>query len=166
MKDISISAEVEGQLVKIRGSLPDVADYQSVLVIAANPINRMTSYSGSGLPFPCQDVAFQDTPNYAYITETTFDLTFSYPNSYYSYDNWTKVPPSVFVIMTPTDSSKEPIVHRHELVDPLVLRTLNYRSGRYEGPSFYARKEDIITMQGAEGVMRAMADAKARHNIA
>lgn len=164
--DVNLSTDVQGRLVRIVGNVSNFGDYESVTVTAANPIDSMTTYAGSGLPFPCHDMAFQGTPNVLKLKQASFDTTFKYPNSYYSYDNWTKIPPSVFVVLKPRDPSKKTLIHQHPIVDPLPLRTLNRRYGSYRGPSFLARKEHLVPMAGAEDVMRYMTMAKPRWDIA
>jgi hypothetical protein len=163
---VSVSTDVQGQSVHIVGSVTNFGDYSSVTVMAANPIDRMTTYTGSGLPFPCQDMAFEGTPNIVELKQAAFNIVFKYPNSYYTYDNWTKVPPSIFVVLKPVDPSKPTLIHRHSIPDQLPLRTLNRRPGHYKGPGFLARKEYLVPMGGAEDVMRAMAMAKPRYDIA
>ena len=54
--------------------------------IAASPITRGYSYSGSGLPYPNPEVAYEGTPNIGSITsdaEGDFKVEIEYPNSYY-----------------------------------------------------------------------------------
>ena len=155
---------VEKGEVYISGTISDLSSWDKVLIIAANPIDRMTTYAGSGLPFPCQDVAFDQTPNIVTVTEPNVSIVFAYPNSYYTYDNWTKVPPSIFLVKT--HHQKMPSIERYTLPDPLVLRTLNYRKGYYAGPSFYSQKETIIPMGTAESYIYNMTRAKAVHDIA
>jgi hypothetical protein len=54
--------------------------------MAANPIDRGYTYSGSGLPFPNEDIAYENTPNKGegvIDNDGDFSLTLMYPNAYY-----------------------------------------------------------------------------------
>lgn len=149
--------------VRLTGSVRVPTAFTTMVVMAANPMNRMTSYAGSGLPFPCPNIAFQDTPNKVSIDKTgAFDVSFSYPNSYYTNDQRQRVEPSVFFILS---GATEPVFVRIPLQEPVPLRTLNHRPGR-TGPEFYARKDTLIAPQTAEGVMRTLKEYKAKYDIA
>jgi hypothetical protein len=151
--------------VQISGSVLSPSEFSYMELVAPCPMNRMTSYSGSGLPFPCPMVAFDNTPNKFIIPNTgLFDVTFSYPNSYYTNDNFEKIPPSIFFKLY-SRSGNEPVVVRIGLNDLAPLRSLTHREGR-TGPEFYSRKEDLIPPMTAEGVMRTLKDYKAKYAIA
>ncbi len=154
--------------MSVKGHVKQMAASREVVVSAANPMDRMTNYTGSGMPFPCQQIAFENTPNYARITEPSgsFDLEFSYPNSYYTTDAYTKIEPSVFVTLYWKDATKDKMVVRLPLVDRAPLRTLSYRPNFYKGPEYYAVKTDIVGVRGAEATMRAIAEAKVQYGIA
>lgn len=154
--------------IRLKGNVKQMAMSREVVISAANPIDRMTTYTGSGMPFPCASIAFENTPNMAKITDPTgqFDLSFSYPNGYYTTDAYTKVEPSIFVTLEWKDAQKERTVVRLPLPDRLPLRTLSYRPGFYKGAHYYASKSDIIGIRGAEATMRALAEAKITHDIA
>ena len=69
--------------------------YKNAKIIAANPIDRMMNYSGSGQPFPSSEIAFENTPNIYKINEATFNIEFKYPNSYYMPNGRDKIPPTI-----------------------------------------------------------------------
>lgn len=150
--------------LKIKGNVLNPTMYNSMTLIAANPINRMSNYSGSGLPFPCSDIAFENTPNILKIdTSGSFDTVFFYPNSYYSQSGCEKIVSSVFIILEDKTSNKEFI--RFELPDICPLRTLSNRKNR-TGPEFYGAKDFMLPIDTAENVMRAYAKAKLEYDIA
>lgn len=156
--------------VHIRGNVKSPAQYVSMFLLAAHPIDRRVSYSGSGLPWPCPSQAFQDTPNRYEIPESGhIDCTFMFPNSYYLEDAFERVSPSIFLICSRPNNS-EPQVVRMELPEDatLKLRTLTHRPRRHvEGPLFYntsAYIEDIPT--SAEAVMRTLKDYRSMYDIA
>jgi hypothetical protein len=149
--------------LKIKGNVLNPMLYKSMILIASNPIDRMTNYSGSGLPFPCSDIAFENTPNILNIDSSgSFDTVFIYPNSYYSQGGCEKIVSSIFIILD-NGSNKEFI--RFELPDICPLRTLSNRKNR-TGPEFYATRDFILPIDTAENVMRAYAKAKLEYGIA
>ena len=154
--------------LQLTGHIKQMGMAHDVIVSAPNPIDRMTTFTGSGLPFPCAQIAFENTPNMAQITNPTgeFNLKFLYPNGYYTTDAFTKIEPSIFVTLYWKDETKEKTVVRLPLVDGLPLRTLNYRPGHNKGPLYYAVKSDIIGIRGAEATMYALAQAKVKYDIA
>jgi len=152
-------------VVRIQGTIKEPSRFMKVEVVAANPPMSMTNYSGSGLPYPCADHAFENTPNHQIIDGPTFDVQFEYPNSYYVDGATTKVAPSVFFGFT-THSSTAPTFVRLDLPDPLPLRTLTHRPTR-KGPEFYSRKAEIIGVPSSqEALLRMIGDVKEMHGVA
>lgn len=150
--------------LKIYGTVLNPMLYNSMILIAANPIDRMSNYSGSGLPFPCSDIAFENTPNILEIDNSgSFNAVFVYPNSYYSQGGCDKIVSSIFFILEDKANKKEFI--RFELPDICPLRTLSNRKNR-TGPEFYGAKDFILPIDTAENVMRAYAKAKLEYSIA
>lgn len=152
--------------VQLRGKILQRAAFDYVEVMAPAPIDRMTNYSGSGLPFPCAAIALENTPNHITVGhDGLFAGTFAYPNSYYTEDAFQKVVASIFVVMH--KANQDPIIVRMELPEPvpLTVRTLTHRPKRTD-PEFYRVKEDIIGVQGAEATMRALANVKVYMGLA
>lgn len=165
--ECTIEVKPNGRL-RVKGHVKQIAGTVGAIIYAAKPIDRMTNYTGSGLPFPCSDIAFEGTPNFFRVTEPSgaFDLDFAYPNGYYTTDAYEKISPSVFVTLYWKDPSREETMVRLPLEDPLKLRTLSYRPNFYQGPSYYFAKRDIVGVRGAEATMRALSRAKVTHDIA
>lgn len=159
---VSCSVDITpDDVVVMQGSLRNKDAYDKAEVFAANPIDRMTNYSGSGLPFPCSRIAFESTPNYEVITNTSFDISFMYPNSYYTEDFYRRVAPSIFFKFS--RANDQPVFIRFELPprsDILNVRTLTYRDLPRTGPNCHAAKEAEIPICGAEETMRRYKDAK------
>lgn len=147
--------------LRIDGIVKDFGNCTNVEMFAANPIDHMMNFSGSGLPFPCPSIAFDNTPNYIHLKTPEFSVEFLYPNSYYTEDQWTRVPPCIFV------RCGRNRVSRLELPERLPLRTLTYRPGRYErGPSYYAEKREILGVQTQEANLRQLGRAKIAFDVA
>ena len=150
--------------IRIVGKVASPSSFTSMRLFAPCPIDRMTSYSGSGLPFPCAAVAYENSPNNHVIsTGGDFDAQFKYPNGYYMSDAKQKIPPSIFFSLSP--SNDQPVIVQFKLPDPLPLRTLGYRPMR-QGPLYYSAKESLVPIASAEDTMIYYADAKARYDIA
>ena len=143
-------------LLKITGSIKNQVLYNNIIIIAPNPIDRMSNYSGSGLPFPNYEIAFENTPNIHNIDSSgNFDISFKYPNSF-------QIKPSLFFIFT--DSNNNSFRIQYELHDINALRTLVNRSSR-KTPEFYGAKDYILPIDTAEKVMYAYSRAKIENDI-
>lgn len=165
---VECSAQIDNDVVVLEGRIL-VKSFVRAEVFAPNPIDRMVNYTGSGLPFPCSQIAFEQTPNFIIVSDPTgaFSATFKYPNSYYTEDQWTRIPPSIFFKIHPAPGA-EPVFVRFELPnrDILNVRTLNFRTKLRAGPPSYSIKEDIIPICGAEETMRRYKDLKIREDYA
>jgi hypothetical protein len=150
-------------LLRLTGSVKNIAMFNHIVIIAANPIDRMSNYSGSGLPFPNYEIAFENTPNIQKVDASgIFDITFKYPNSFYMPDGIKKILPSVYFIFT--DNNNNTFRIQYELHDLLALRTLVNRSSR-KNPEFYGAKDYILPIDTAEKVMYAYSRAKIENDI-
>lgn len=148
--------------VFINGFLKNPNSYSNIMLIAPNPFDRMTNYSGSGLPFPCADIAFENTPNKLLIDKSgIFTTTFSYPNSFYLPNGKVKVISSLYLVFNIGDNIQN---KRLELLDLCILRTLSNRSSR-KGPEFYGAKDYLLPIANAEDVMREYSKVKIENDI-
>lgn len=149
--------------LNITGNVKNPEKYKKILLIAPNPIDRMTNYSGSGLPFPCADIAFENTPNKLLIDATgVFSVTFLYPNSFYMPNGRDKIISSIFFSLT--DHNNITNNARYELNDLNVLRTLVNRSSR-KNPEFYGAKDYLLPIANAEHVMYEYARIKIENDV-
>ena len=144
--------------ILVSGSIKNPSLYQSMLIISPNPADRRTSYSGTALPFPSEEIAFENTKNFLEIKKDgKINVEFLFPNSYYTPDGYTKIISPVIVYL----DDKKTIV---ELDDLCPLKTLR---DRVRGnPSFYGTREFLLPVANAEDVMINYANAKVIHNIA
>ena len=163
---VNVMSEKE---IVIQGRVANASAFRTMELVAANPIDRRTSYHGSGLPFPCPQFALENTPNRAFAEDDgTFFATFAYPNSYYTIDGTTKIKPSIFFVLTPKDNAPATYIRFELPEDPtLFLRTLTHRVGRTD-PQFYAAKDSELDPipSSAENVMRAFKEFKAARDKA
>ena len=144
--------------ISINGYIKNHNSYKKMVIIAPNPPDRRTSYSGTALPFPSEDIAFENTKNYfEIIKDGRINTEFLYPNSYYTPDGYTKIKSPILVYL----DDKKIIV---ELNDLCPLKTLR---DRIRGnPSFYGTREFLLPVANAEDVMISYANAKIINNIA
>ena len=144
--------------IKITGFVKNPDNYKKMAITAPNPMDTITSFSGKGLPFPCELIAFENTPNFEIINKDgKIDVEFIYPNSYYSPDGYTKIKSPIIISL---DNEKIMI----ELKDLCPLKTLR---DRLRGdPKFYGMRELILPVGTAEEVMNNYAYAKVVYNIA
>ncbi len=149
---------LETRRLIIKGSLKNPSNYKKKILVAPNPPDIRASYTGTALPFPCEEIALENSKNYLEINDSgVIDVNFSYPNSYYSVDGYKKIISPIILMI---DDLK--IIH--ELDDLCPLKTLR---DRVRGnPSFYALKEILLPVGTAEATMNNYAKAKVINNIA
>ena len=77
IKKINNNLEISGKII--------TGNYSKVKYMAADPIERRFSFSGSGLPFHSKEQAFCNKKNFgvATINNNTFSFTIQMPNSFY-----------------------------------------------------------------------------------
>ena len=148
-------------ILSISGNVVDAPSYTEMIMIAANPIDRMMNYSGSGLPYPTPYIAFEGTPNqYVIGGDGVINTMFARPNSYYSTDTYTRIQPSVFVKLY-KNNTEEPITIQFKLEDKHPLKSVFYRKERSErGPYFYEKKADIIGVRSQYEIIKMLEDVK------
>jgi hypothetical protein len=142
----------------IKGYLINPNNYKKKIIISPNPPDNLITYSGSFLPFPSQEIAFEKTKNYYEIKDDgIIDIKFNFPNSYYNQEFNSKIKSPFILIL---DNSN----FIYETIDINPLKTLR---DRVRGnPNFYALKEVILPVADAEESMINYANAKLRNNIA
>ena len=155
------------ETVHIKGVVLNSARYESMQLLAASPATRGVSYSGSALPFPCSQIAFDGSPNVADVSENgVFDVVFEYPNSYYTHDAFTKVVSSVFLMLKERNPNVPAVFVRFELPDRNILRTLTHRpERRVLGPEFYVMKEEIMGIASQETLLRRIGGVKENYGL-
>ncbi len=142
----------------INGYLKNPINFKNRLIVAPNPPDKITSYSGSALPFPNEEIALEKTKNiYIIGNDGLINAKFKFPNSYYNTEGTKKIISPFLIIV---DNNK----YIYETKDICPLKTL---SDRVRGnPSFYALKEILLPVADAEDTMNNYAKAKVRYNIA
>lgn len=150
--------EYDKKSIIIKGNIKRPKLYKKMAVMAPNPIDKITSFSGKGMPFPCEYIAFENTPNFEIINnDGYFNVIFKYPNSYYTPDGYNKISSPVVISL----DDKKIIM---ELKDLCPLKTL--RDRKRNDPNFYGVREFVLPIGTAEEVMNNYAYAKHKLNIA
>jgi hypothetical protein len=161
----SIEVTQEGKVV-IKGEVINPNFYKYMEIYAAAPIDRMTNYSGSGLPFACAAAAFEGSPNYAQIPSNgIIDVVFLYPNGFNSQDAFYKVPPTIFIKLIPHNGAQDVRIS-YPLEDPLPLKNIGHRPNHIYGSLFYAYKDKVLPFATAEQTMMNYSAAKEYYDIA
>ena len=108
---------------------------------ASNPPTYSTNYSGSGLPYPTEDVAFENTPNRGIVEviDSKFYFNIQYPNSYYINMGSVYVEPNVKIVLVNQDNSQLGDYRIIKLGQGIPFRTLTWPRERNwnAGPLFY-----------------------------
>lgn len=131
------------------------------IIIASNPSDNLINYSGTNLPFPNYDIAFENTKNKHNIINKSFNVRFQYPNSYYDFD--TLINPAIFFILKNNDNQEYTV--KVELDNKCKLKTLRNRNILHD-PSFYDDKYYVLPKQTAEKTMYNYAEYKNINNKA
>lgn len=151
-----MNIQIKNNKIIITGKITQ--PFNKAKLFAANPIDRMSNYSGSGLPFPCYDIAFENTPNIKHITSNNYGATFEYPNSFYMPNGIDKVPPTIYL------SVDDKIIETKILDDPLPLKTLTHR-GKNNRVRFVNYKYNNLPIKNQYETMIAYRTMKLNENI-
>ena len=108
---------------------------------AANPPTFSSNFSGSGMPFPNEEIAYENTPNrnVVEVNGGSFSFLLKFPNSYYINMGTELIEPHVKMILVDSNNKqwgKEKIV---KVGNSIPFRTLTWPSQRNwnNGPLFY-----------------------------
>lgn len=134
--------------IVIDGTITDKITNPYISYVAPAPCETMTSFSGSGLPYPTKQQAFYNTPNIGKIklNGNKFTIKLLRPNSYYLDFNTLKKPHVQFVYNTNSvidiDLSNEAIAYRSLQYPELRTKTKE---------EFYNRK---LPVRSQEKILR------------
>lgn len=128
-------------------------DENIVEYMGAHPPDRRTSFSGSALPFPNEEHAYDNTPTKGRIVldeseQPQGELTFAVPNAYYTNLGSDYVKPHLRLRWKEDGVAQETKV---DLLEKFPFRTLTHPIER-KSPHFY-EKDNLVTSQ--EQILRA-----------
>jgi hypothetical protein len=150
--DMKAKGHVDGQ-IEIKISInPILSNMRKITPIyleywAASPPTLNQSYSGSGLPYPSEEVAFEHSPNRGKVSiEDSFvTLYIHFPNSYYKHGGREYVPPTLYFILKDKQGNNVSEINTLKLGEGIPYRTLQWPRQRnwlssvmpYGGSLFY-----------------------------
>ncbi len=157
--DVDIHKNTDKNLYVVQGTLKHdmflfaLHNEVQLSYAAANSPTYNSSFSGSGLPYPNESVAFSGGENIGYtpIIQGKFSFKIQYPNSYYTNLGKDLVPPQVKIRVCLRDSNA--IVSDVQIInlgENIPFRTLSYPNQRnyLNGPFFYDnRKMPVVRSQ-------------------
>ena len=118
---------------------------------AANPPTYNSNFSGSGLPYPSEEIAFENTPNRGVVEIINGEFNFSirYPNSYYVNMGTIYVEPHIKLTIVDKDNKNIGETKSVNLGEGIPFRTLTWPVQRdwNEGPLFYKTDFDVNTVR-------------------
>lgn len=108
------------------GTIKEQVKNNTVYYSAANPPDYRATYTGSGLPFANQAMAFENSPNKgkAQLIDGNFEIKLMYPNSYYVGLGTVMIQPTVFLEYFTNDGKKRNTSIK--LSDGIPYRMLTY----------------------------------------
>lgn len=119
-------------MIVVTGQLSDMPDLGTkVTYLAASPVDRGGSFSGSGFPFTCESMAFESTPNKGVLNvkvDGFYSVEIRLPNSFYQRLGSDLIPPTIFIRYQCL--GKEVIVAR-QIDESIPFRTLTYPKARH-----------------------------------
>jgi len=108
---------------------------------AANKPTYNRSFSGSALPYPTEEIAFQNSPNNDIIPVVNGKFSFNivYPNSYYTNMGTLYVPPQVTLVLINDMNEEISKIQKTNLGNGVPFRTLTWSTKRNwnNGSMFY-----------------------------
>jgi len=136
--------------IKLHGHLKHHRGNGKILFWAANPPDYLSSFSGSGLPFPNVSVAFENSPNKGLVPyrHGRFEINLAFPNSYYSQCGNLLHPPQIFFQI---DSS--PAIHTIPVGKGIPYRSLTYPKER-TSCLFYEKQHVVLPNANQEFYLR------------
>ena len=118
---------------------------------AANPPTFGDSYPGSGLPYPNEQVAYENTPNSGVVKcdGGAFEFRLVYPNSYYKDMGTVYVPPQVRFHFADASGKKISKVYTVKLGEGIPFRSLTWSQQRdwNKGPLYYCNNNLPVRTQ-------------------
>lgn len=124
---------------------------------AASSPTYGSNFSGSGLPFPNTDIAFENSENIGTcnISNGKFSFSMRYPNSYYINMGATYVHPEVQIQVFDSNNRSVSEIQHINLGEGIPFRTLTYPSQRdwNEGPLFY-KEDNLPAVRSQEQILK------------
>lgn len=118
----------------VQGNLPEAGN-SNIIYWAASPPTYTTSFTGSGLPYPNYDLAYENTPNQGMVKAINGNYKFNlrYPNAYYAGLGTKYIKPCYHIKVCGTNK-----VFTFDLGNGIPFRMLTYpEHPQRTSPNFY-----------------------------
>lgn len=134
--NITIYKRKNTDVVNVKGKINDSVDNNELLYLAAAPAGNITSFAGSGLPYPNKEIAYLNTPNKGSVEVSLrrFEIDILMPNSY-CIDMCNELVKPTLLLKYTTDGVVR--IVRVPVGNQIPYRSQNYPPQR-TGPNFYA----------------------------
>ena len=137
--------------IVISGTLNTIEPNPIISYWAANPPTYLTSFSGSGMPYPNPEIAYNRTSNSGQVVaqDRSFRFRLKYPNAYYVGLGTLYVPPHVNIKIKDGNYERKITV---KIDDGIPFRTLTYTSPPSKKPRvnamfYYEREKEVRTQE-------------------
>jgi hypothetical protein len=130
----------------------DVVDRKEIKYYAAAPPDRRYSYSGSALPFPNHDQAFENSKNEGkaeYLNGKYYIRLDDMPNAFYTNLGADLIPPSIFVSFK---SKGQSLKYTLQISDGVPFRSLNYHGSRTQADCNWYINNEVLPMRNQEQI--------------
>lgn len=150
-KECTANITFDSEHIQVNFTLHHAQSNSPVEFVASAPAVRNNSFSGSGLPYPSEEIAFENTSfkGTLVLNGTSGELTLAdLPNSFYIKLGSVLIPPAVkLTYITKDHTSKSAYI---VLCDSIPYRTLTY-DYRRSSPGFYDRD---LPVRSQEQILR------------
>ena len=128
--------------IEVKGYVNSMTSNPTILFWASNTADRVTSYSGSGLPFANPEQAYENSRNVGAVKANNRKFVFNIemPNSYYVGLGSLYVPPHIHFKICENGSNNQ--FHTIKLGEGIPFRTLTYPAP----PSKHSRTSPMFYM--------------------
>ena len=140
----------EGEFT-VNGNLKQAAG-KKIQYWAAAPPTYINSYSGSGLPYPNQEVAYDTNDNKGVIevdNSGNFTFQLKFPNAYYSGLGTNYVEPCFHVKVCDSDE-----IHTFQLNNGIPYRMMTYPNHHLRTSPFFYQGRDELPIRNQEQILR------------
>ena len=144
---------------KLKGNILQLSNTSKLHVRywAANSPNYNSNFSGSGLPFPNKEIAFENSENIGTVQlmNGAFSIFMRYPNSYYMNMGATYIHPEVQIQVFDSNTNKSVSEIQHiNLGEGIPFRTLTYPYQRNwnDGALFY-KNDTLPSVRSQEQIL-------------
>mgnify|MGYP001183002765 CR=1 FL=1 len=123
----------EGRFL-VKGKVSSNSSNGLLKYIASSPPDFRTSYTGSGLPFPNTEIAYQNTPNKGAVKMENgeFSIYINYPNSFYLNQGTMLLPPHVLVKVCDDNDDNVEIVQLGESIPHRTLTSNTFTRSNFK----------------------------------